>query len=173
MALSQDVQNKVSEQYAHQIYRFCLLQLSGDDEGAKDITQETFLLLAQLQGELYEDHIGSWLYKAASLLIKKYLHRKMLNMRRVPYELNEEISDSYENMPDYIVEEQDERRSKLIKAHKVLQKLSPPEKELFNAYFIKNISYSELAALYNTREATIRQRISRLRKNIKYFLDEL
>lgn len=173
MALSQDVQVQVSEQYAHQIYRFCLLQLNGDDEGAKDVTQETFLLLAQMQNELYEDHIKSWLYKAAGLLSKKYIRNKSLQNKRMPNELDEEIPDSEENAPDYRTEQEDERRDKLKKAYRILQKLSPEERELFNAYFIKTVSYPDLAVYYKTSEATIRQRISRLRKSIKSLLDGL
>lgn len=74
IGLDKDAQcSAVAEQYYKPLLRYCLLQLGGDMFAADDCVQETFLRMLEKKDQLdFSGNIRSWLYSAASRVIKEH-----------------------------------------------------------------------------------------------------
>lgn len=77
----------IYQEYYSAIFRYCRLRLNGDMEGAKDCTQEVFLILFKKIKKLVNlDSVLPWLYETADREVKTYLrkHPEMLNIDDIP-----------------------------------------------------------------------------------------
>lgn len=69
--------NRIIEQYYAEILKYCHSLLISDPQGAKDCTQEVFLILTKKHRLLdMEGKIRIWLYKTADKVIRNYRRRE-------------------------------------------------------------------------------------------------
>lgn len=151
------------EMHFETIFRFVFKRLGGDEAVAGDLTQQTFLK-AMLHLPSYEDRgfpFTSWLYRIAQNEINLFF-RKEKKMREI------EVSDHHLNT---IFEESIQRNSMSQEEHEQLirciNSLDPDQMDLIELRFFQEMSFKEIAAIYDISEANAKMRIYRLLEKIQ------
>ncbi|NLA76359.1 MAG: sigma-70 family RNA polymerase sigma factor [Clostridiales bacterium] len=147
------------------IYCFCLSKFNNTDV-AKDVSQEVFLLFQEKGDVLEDDNIRSWLFSVA----EKILHEKMREFSGA-----EIISFEDERYPaeplipfEEIYEEYEPSDAEIEFAkEKLIKKLHPEERELFELLYRKNVSVNLVAQELGISRSAVSMRALRLRKKIK------
>jgi RNA polymerase sigma-70 factor (ECF subfamily) len=138
------------------IYRL-LRHLTGAVETAEDLTQQTFLkawqALATFRGEA---SLRTWLHRIA---YHEYTH--WLRSRRV----NAPLDEAYE-APDLHAAQQLEA----VLVHRALADLSPDHRETFVLYHIQGLTVSEVAAVLNVPNGTVKSRLFHARHQLRELL---
>lgn len=151
------------EMHFETIFRFVFKRLGGDEAVAGDLTQQTFLK-AMLHLPSYEDRgfpFTSWLYRIAQNEINLFF-RKEKKMREI------EVSDHHLNT---IFEESIQRNSMSQEEQEQLirciNSLDPDQMDLIELRFFQEMSFKEIAAIYDISEANAKMRIYRLLEKIQ------
>ncbi len=131
------------------ILRYCRVRLNGDLEGAKDCTQEVFLVLYQKLKQLTElESILPWLYRTADREIKTYIRK---------HPPTEEL-DEYAELP---VPEPPES---------ILDTLPEEERNILEQYY-SGMEKQKLAEQYGLSTTALYQKLYRIREKIRDVLD--
>lgn len=128
---------------------------TGDASAAEDVTQETFLKALQNADklcELSQSQCRAWLYRTAkNLMIDRQRH-----MAAAPRESFQEGVET-----DFSVGE----------VKRLLNTLSPRDRELFYLRYYGGYNASELASMYGLSPANVRMRLKAARKILKKELE--
>lgn len=158
----------IIEKYYDRIYKFVYNHIDQKDI-ARDLTQEVFLALCeQIEREPIED-IQAWLYSVA----KKRLALHFRNAyQKMPYEdvdaLDETvITVSYDPFSEYSDDEIE------VVIQDVISSLTDSESALYSAVYESNMDYHSIAKEQNISEATLRKRISRMKKKIELAIQKI
>lgn len=164
--LEKNEMREICERYYCDVFRFSLHFLR-DDEKAKDITQDTFLLLNEKSQKLNNENIKSWLFSTAYRKIQS--ERRNIQKALKSEVLNEEI------LPEGgLVEEELVRENILKYSTEAISSLSEKDRELYCMRFAENLSFSEISGLLGESENTVCVRVHRLReKVIKYIREKI
>lgn len=152
---------RIAEEYYSDVYKFCCAKCRNEDV-AKDITQETFLLLVNKIDELSDSNIRSWLLTVANNKLHEYFRKSQIENSFVSID-DVEISafDSYEHDKidvDKIFDDVQKR---------ILNILNDKEKELFIKLYIEKKNVNLVAEELNISYDNLRTRKSRLKRKVK------
>jgi len=155
--VSDDEYNRIVNQYADIVYRVAL-SYSKSSHDAEDVVQSTFMkLLIKEVSFQDEDHIRKWLIRVAVNACKD-LH--MSFWRR-----NVDSIEEMQSEPEFTTEE----RSSL---YDTVMELPVKYRIVIHLFYYEGYSAKEIAGLLHIREATVRTRLVRARKQLKQMLKE-
>jgi RNA polymerase sigma-70 factor (ECF subfamily) len=140
-------------------------KLTGNFETAKDVLQEAWIRASRDIDRLQNPSaIRSWLYRIVHGIAVDRIRRD-LNRESVEEELHEE-SVSIETDP--VIEESAEV------VHRGLDRLRPKHREVLALFFLEDFSISEISAIVNCSEGTVKSRLhhakAALRETLRYIL---
>lgn len=148
--------------YYNDVFRFCLSRLSEAD--AKDVTQETFVVLQEKKDILkYSSSIKLWLMDVAS----KKIYEEYRAQKKNYYEELSEGDLTVESIESLFSDNQytDERIQQLKQL--ILSKLKEEEFALYIKAVNEHKSYKQIAEEMNLSRDAVSARLSRLRKRLK------
>ena len=150
------------DRYFDQIFRFVFKRLGGNEETAGDLTQQTFIK-AMANLEKYEDRglpFSSWLYRIAQNEVSMFFRQQKKNYS-VSIDEERLIDMAGEaNLSEHMSSEDQER---LIEAINGLQQ---EHQDLIELRFFQQMSFKEIADIYNITEANAKMRIYRILEKI-------
>lgn len=156
------------------VFYFVLFKIR-DEEQAQDITSEVFLTALRSWKEIPEDDLEcrKRLFIIAKSRTIDYF-RSAHHNRSVSGLSGNEEEDSFfdtqvsdEPLPEeYFV--QNENRALVLE---LLNLVSPGERDLLTSRFIEDMSYKEIADVYEVNEQALRKRVERALKKIQNHLD--
>ena len=157
---------KIYKEYFNDVYLY-IKRLSGDEHVAEDITSETFFkALKSIDSFRGECEIRVWLCQIAKNSYYSYVKK------------NSKIQDVDEteliNLPDNKNNVADEVQSKLqaFAIQKVLHEIDEPYREVFMWRVYAELSFKEIAGIFNKNENWACVTYHRARNQIKKRLEE-
>ena len=148
--------------YFDQIFRFVFKRLGGKEDVAGDLTQQTFIkAMANIQK--YEDRglpFSSWLYRIAQNEVNMFFRQQKKNYT-VPIDENRvaDLADEA-NIGRHMSTEDQEM---LIE---ILNSLKEEDLEIIELRFFQNLSFKEIAEIYNITEANAKMRTYRILERV-------
>jgi len=145
------------DRYQVQIYNYCL-QLSGDREVSKDLTQEVFYKLLKFRSTYRSTTFSTWLYTIARNLCYDYYRSLRKTEKRI-----HEFQSFLEQ--DNGVEEQS--LGDFNQLDRALRQLPMADRELIIMSKFQGMKYREIAVITNTSEGAIRTKTHRAINKLK------
>jgi len=151
------------DKYFDQIFRFIYKRLGGEEEIAGDLSQQSFIK-AMANLPKYEDRgfpFSSWLYRIAQNEVNMYF-RKQKKEATVAIDENrlKEVAKEA-NIENYMsVEEQ-----QII--IDILNTIEEEAKDLIELRFFQEMSFKEIAEIYNISESNAKMRTYRILEKIR------
>lgn len=147
--------DEIAEKYYQSIYNYCKVKVN-DEHGAKDCTQEVFLILYKKMDKLkLSENVRAWLYRTADNVIRNY-NRK--NKNNIPLDDSEVNALSSED--EYSIERPLE------------DIINEEEFELLKEYYIDGEAIASISKKHKKTEAAICKRMQRIKLRIKNCLHE-
>lgn len=129
---------EVYKQYSNTVYKY-LFCLTGKEEIAEDLTQETFAIAIKQINKFRGDcKISVWLCQIAKHLWYKELKKSKKNKNISINDLNEEIEEA-QTTEDIICEKEEK-----LKLFKDMQKLDEQSKEVMYLRMVGNLNFIEI-----------------------------
>lgn len=146
------------DKYFDPIFRFVFKRLGGDEEQTGDITQMTFIK-AMANIEKYEDRglpFSSWLYRIAQNEVSMYFRQsKKLKAIAVDENRLRDVATEAELNTYMSIEEQE----MLIE---MINNLEEEHLDLIELRFFQEMSFKQIAEIYNITEANAKMRVYRI-----------
>jgi RNA polymerase sigma-70 factor (ECF subfamily) len=169
-----DAFNTLYDRYINKVYNFCLA-FTGDDDDAKDCTQEVFIRVYRSIGKFRSDaKFNTWLYRIINNtckdMVKKVSYRKrMVSTDSEGWDTQgESLDDPVSNYPDPYVElTRKEMREQFLSA---LKKLKPAFRRILILRDIEGRSYEEISEITGRNPGTVRSSLARGRHRIATYL---
>ncbi len=144
------------ERYCDMVYRISLT-ITGNEEDARDVFQETFLRLVKNQHKITsEEHLKAWLIRVATNCAKTAA-ASMWN--RMTQGITEEIQASEKGDGDSALLEE-------------LRKLSPKYSLVLYLYYYEGYSVKEIGGILGKNENSIKTQLARGRKLLRKNLEK-
>ncbi len=132
---------EVYKQYSNTVYKY-LFCLTGKEEIAEDLTQETFAIAIKQINKFRGDcKISVWLCQIAKHLWYKELKKSKKNKNISINDLNEEIEEA-QTTEDIICEKEEK-----LKLFKDMQKLDEQSKEVMYLRMVGNLNFIEIGEI--------------------------
>ena len=129
---------EVYKEYSNTVFKY-LFCLTGKEELAEDLTQETFAIAIKEIGKFRGDcKISVWLCQIAKHLWYKELKKRKKNTNVSINDLNEELTTD-ESIEEIICDKEDK-----LKLFKSMQKLDEKSKEVMYLRLIGNLNFTEI-----------------------------
>ena len=156
-----DSMEEIFSQYSGTVYAY-LLRLSGNDELAWELTQETFYQAIRSIGRFDgKSSVSTWLCSIAKHIWYDSLRRKK------PTESLPEDLPSGEDFTEQIV-----RRDQAMIAHRRLHLLEEPYREVFTLRTFCDLSHTQIAEVFGKSEAWSRVTYYRARRMLQEAMKE-
>ncbi len=150
------------ERYFEQMYRFIFKRVSGNEEVAGDLTQQLFMK-AMANLPKYEDRglpFSAWLYRIAQNEVNMFFRSQKKNYS---VEINDrQLLGILEEATDEAVSQED-----LDQLIRVINDLETEQADILELRFFQEMSFKEIADIYNISEANAKMRVYRLLEKIK------
>ena len=143
-------------EHADGVYRLAY-RLSGDQQDAEDLTQETFMRVFRSLDKYQPGTFGGWLHRIiTNLFLDMVRHRSKIRMESLP--------EDYERVPgtDMTPEQ----------AYTALDSLAPDFRVAVVLCDIEGMSYDEIAETLGVKMGTVRSRIHRGRSQLRAALEK-
>lgn len=150
------------DKYFEQIFRFCFKRLGGMEDTAGDITQQVFIK-AMAHLNRYEDRglpFSSWLYRIAQNEISMFFRKEKKNFTVAVDENRIQDLASEANLDAYMTMED---QTQLIE---FLNELEEDQLDLIELRFFQELSFKEIASIYDITEANAKMRTYRILERI-------
>ena len=149
--------------YFDRIFRFVYKRLSGNEEVANDVTQQTFMK-AMANIEKYEDRglpFSSWLFRIAQNEVSMFF-RAQKNGYTVEIE-DWRMKDlcTTGDILGYMTQEDQEKLVEL------LNEMDQEQLDLIELRFFQEMSFKEISEIYNITEANAKMRVYRILEKLK------
>lgn len=132
---------EVYKEYSNTVYKY-LFCLTGKEEIAEDLTQETFAIAIKQINKFRGDcKISVWLCEIAKHLWYKELKKSKKNKNISINDLNEEIEEA-QTTEDIICEKEEK-----LKLFKDMQKLDEQSKEVIYLRMVGNLNFIEIGEI--------------------------
>ncbi|MEM9227692.1 MAG: RNA polymerase sigma factor [Verrucomicrobiota bacterium] len=153
--------NELVEAYYKPLYRFAY-SLAKNEHEASDLTQQTFTIYAQ-KGDSLRDatKIKSWLFTT--------LYREFLRLRRKSAQAIPQENDILE-LEAPSVEPSGARLHDSNSALEALQQIDESYRAPLTLFYLKDLSYKEIAATLDIPIGTVMSRLSRGKAQLKSLL---
>ena len=156
-----DSMEEIFSRYSGTVYAY-LLRLSGNDELAWELTQETFYQAIRSIGRFDgKSSVSTWLCSIAKHIWYDSLRRKK------PAESLPEDLPSGEDFTEQIV-----RRDQAMIAHRRLHLLEEPYREVFTLRTFCDLSHTQIAEVFGKSEAWSRVTYYRARRMLQEAMKE-
>lgn len=173
MAISKSKANEYSEKYYEDIYKFCCSKCR-NAESACDITQDTFVIFLNNCHKIDESAVRAYLYKIAS----NKLHEYFRSVQRQNSYVDLDECDFIECEDTYHLDDEDDESDRCLSQEefeerlnetqkKILNILSPKEKELFYKLYVEKKSIKLVVQETGDSEGNVRIKSYRIRKKAK------
>ncbi len=156
-------------QYQNPIYNLCL-RITGNPEDAADMTQESFLKAwRNLESFHFEAAFSTWLYRLASNTCLDFL-RSAKRRRELSLTVEDESGESQLlDLPDPAPTPEaslltNEENARLGAA---MEQLDPEQRRILTLRVVNDLSYTEIAAVLNIKEGTVKSRLARARESLR------
>ena len=146
------------------VYRLALRYGRGDAAWAEDVTQDVFLGLFKIMGDLTaRDGLEGWLYRATTnRCLNRLRHERFLNLAPVRWLIGERHPAP--RLPDELVM----ARAELRRAFEILDMLPPKERVAFSMYYLDDRDQEEIGRVLNHSKSyvckLIQRAVARLRE---------
>ena len=159
--MKQDIE-ELYDRFFHDVYLF-VLSMSKDPHIAEEITQETFFkALKEIKHFRGNCSVKSWLCQIAKNLYISYTRKKKTGLS----ELLEQMSDSSNLEDSYIQKEE------AISIYKILHYLEEPYKEVFVLRVLADLSYKEIAEIFEKQENWARVTYHRAKLKVRELMSK-
>lgn len=155
--------------YQTPIYNLCL-RMTGNPEDAADMTQESFLKAwRSLEGFHFESAFSTWLYRLASNTCLDFLRSVK---RRKQFSLTMEDADGETQLLD-LPDPAPTPEASLLSAEEsallgaAMRQLDPEQQRILTLRVVNDLSYTEIAAVLDIKEGTVKSRLARARENLR------
>jgi RNA polymerase sigma-70 factor (ECF subfamily) len=153
---------KLYERYFEQIYRFVFKRTSGNEEVSGDLTQQTFIK-AMANIVKYEDRglpFSAWLYRIAQNEVNMYFRsqKKSYSVEITDRQLIGILEEA---------EESNVSQETLDQLISVINNLEPSQLDILELRFFQEMSFREIADIYDISEANAKMRVYRILEKIK------
>jgi RNA polymerase sigma-70 factor (ECF subfamily) len=156
------------DRYFDQIFRFVFKRLGGNEDIAGDLTQQTFMK-AMANLHKYEDRgfpFSSWLYRIAQNEVSMFFRQQKKNYS-VSIDEGRLMDMAHEaNLTNHMSQEDQER---LVEAINGLQQ---EHQDLIELRFFQEMSFKEIAEIYDITEANAKMRTYRILQKIGKMWEE-
>lgn len=156
-------------QYQTPIYNLCL-RITGNPEDAADMTQESFLKAwRSLDSFHFEAAFSTWLYRLASNTCLDFL-RSSKRRREISLTVEDEGGEAQLlDLPDPAPTPEStllasEENAQLSAA---MGQLDTEQRRILTLRVVNDLSYTEIAAVLNIKEGTVKSRLARARENLR------
>jgi len=150
------------DNYFDQIFRFVFKRLGGNESVAGDLTQQTFIK-AMANLDRYEDRglpFSSWLYRIAQNEVSMFFRQQKKNYS-VSIDEGRLMDMAHEaNLSNHMSMENQE---KLVEA---INSLEQEHQDLIELRFFQEMSFREIAEIYDITEANAKMRTYRILEKI-------
>ena len=158
--------SELVEQHADSVYRLAY-RLSGDQQDAEDLTQETFMRVFRSLDKYQPGTFGGWLHRiTTNLFLDLVRHRSKIRMESLP--------EDYERVPG--TDMTPEQAYTVANLDPVLQSaldsLAPDFRVAVVLCDIEGMSYDEIAETLGVKMGTVRSRIHRGRSQLRAALEK-
>lgn len=150
------------EHYFDQIFKFVFMRVGGQEDLAGDLTQQSFIkAMANIQK--YEDRgfaFSSWLYRIAQNEVNMHFRKSQKN-HSVPVDEGrvKDLADDAQ-LPSYMSMDDQEKLIGMI------NELESDHQDLIELRFFQQLSFKEIADIYNITEANAKMRVYRILEKI-------
>ncbi len=134
---------KAVERHAGPLTRYAA-SITGDEESARDVVQETFLRLCRAERARIEGHLVPWLFRVCRTRALEHANRE----RRMT-----DLSDrtlEQETSPDTLPSDAAERSEAVRSLLQILDTLPAKQREVIRLRFQNGLSYKEIAEATST-----------------------
>ena len=156
-----DLLAELYRQYYPSAYAYCLT-LCGDEHLAQDIVADAFVK-AYLSLPNDVPSFRYWLLRVCKNLWIDHLRRRQHETTDEPLQY---LADPSTPERSYL---ESERTRTLYRA---IAALPPPDRELVTLHYISGVPLHEAARLMNKSYPSVRQRMTRLRRTLKQYMEE-
>lgn len=156
-------------QYQSSIYNLCL-RITGNAEDAADMTQESFLKAwRSLESFHFESAFSTWLYRLASNTCLDFLRsvkrRKQVSLTVEDDDGQTQLLDVPDPAPTPEAALLSQEEHELLAA--AMQRLDPEQRRILTLRVVNGLSYTEIAAVLDVKEGTVKSRLARARENLR------
>lgn len=146
--------------YHRMLYRVAF-GLTGNQQDAEDLLQDTFMRMWQKRELLTSEHVN----EAYLILMMRNLHLDRLRVKTpdTSIPLDSVSLPSDQNRPD----EKAERRNEAFLIKELIEHLPLKEKDIIRMYLLEELSYEEMEACTGMKQGNLRQIVLRTRNKLK------
>ena len=160
--------------YQKQVYNLAL-RMTGNPDDAMDLSQEAFIKAWRgLSSYRFDSAFSTWLYRLTSNVCIDFL-RKQKKQKTVPLQYMDEASEERElSIPDpgLSTEEQVMAQMEHERVAAAMEQLEPEYREALTLRVVNGLSYTEIAAILNIKEGTVKSRIARAREKMRLIMQK-
>lgn len=164
MSIDQKTIESAVQQYYSEIYRFCFSRMINKND-VEDVVQNVFVVLQEKSDDMTSENLRAWLFSVAQRKLLEERRDEIRRSRFVSYDVEVIAKDpvlTYE-----IVEEQISENDVCALKTRILQMLTPEERDLFEQIYEKHVNRKEVAKQLNITENALNVRVHRLKNRIK------
>lgn len=156
-------QRDLYDRHVDRVYRVAF-RFAGDDDAARDITQETFIRAFDRLGEFrHESSLGTWLHSiAVSIALGALRKRSKMDQRHVSLDVVENVG-RYDNNADVDLRE---------RLYSAIDALPDGYRTVFLMYEIDGYSHQEIARTLGVAETTSKGQLFRARAKLRESLKQ-
>lgn len=166
--LTKEDLDKITKEYYPDVFYFCL-HYTNNREAAEDLTQDVFVTLIKKKESLENINMRSWLTGTAYFLFLKLIEKnKKENSRKISIDENLDFVEALTlNHERRFITDITQQQIDII-----FSKLNKKELMLYEMYYTKNMSYSEISKKLGVSENTLYARMKRLKDKVKKIINE-
>ena len=146
--------------YHRMLYRVAF-GLTGNQQDAEDLLQDTFMRMWQKRELLTSEHVN----EAYLIIMMRNLHldRSRVKTLDTSIPLDSISLPSDQNRPD----DKAERRNEAFLMKELIEHLPQKEKDIIRMYLLEELSYEEMEACTGIKQGNLRQIVLRTRNKLK------
>lgn len=154
---------KVYRMYFKDVFLY-IMSISGDEQIAEDIISETFLkALESINGFKGNCDIRVWLCQIAKNTYYSYMRKKKkYSVQELPIEIEDKVN----------IEQSVLSAEAFMEAHKILNNLEEPYKEVFTLRIFGELSFKQIASLFGKTENWACVTFHRAKKKIQERMED-
>jgi RNA polymerase sigma-70 factor (ECF subfamily) len=154
---------KVYRMYFKDVFLY-IMSISGDEQIAEDIISETFLkALESINGFKGNCDIRVWLCQIAKNTYYSYMRKKKkYSVQELPIEIEDKVN----------IEQSVLSAEASMEAHKILNNLEEPYKEVFTLRIFGELSFKQIASLFGKTENWACVTFHRAKKKIQERMED-
>ncbi|MFA8301225.1 MAG: RNA polymerase sigma factor [Hyphomicrobiales bacterium] len=147
--------DKLYEEFYSKVYRLCLGYSKGDEDLAKDLSQEVFIaVLNKMHSFRRESKISTWIYRITVNVCLMYLRKDNTRSEHIDaYSLIDNQEEKTENI-------------KVVLLRKCINELTEPD-QMIVMLMLEGETNADIADIMEIKEGSIRVRIHRFKEKLR------